>query len=135
MECAIKRPRIPKEYLGAFKEGHRPNAKEFIDDEFAWELLKKTLSGCLKSKEILEWLTKFNNEYYRGMFTGDDLINEHAEQKERWRDEYKRKNDVMLRRSGECASSDHELTEPTNNEDRLIFMIDIKRKKMQSQDH
>lgn len=64
--------RIPKEYLGAFKAGHRATARELIDDSFSRQLLKKAMQGCEKSKEALQFLTKFNNEYHKNVLKKDD---------------------------------------------------------------
>lgn len=63
---------IPKQYLGAFKQGHRKSAREFIDDELAYYLLDKTKHGCEKSKKALEWLTQFNNEFYKAVIKRGD---------------------------------------------------------------
>ena len=68
----LAKPRVPKEYLGAFKVGHRHASREFIDEELSVELLNKTLSGCEKSREALEWLTRFNNEYHKGVVKKKD---------------------------------------------------------------
>lgn len=62
--------RVPKEYLGAFKRGHRLSSKEFIDDEFSLELLNK---GDEKSLDALKFLTKFNNEYHKAVLKKGDL--------------------------------------------------------------
>lgn len=66
------RKRIPKEYLGAFKNGHRKSAREFIDEELATKLLERVERGCLESEKALVWLTKFNNEYYKSVIDRDD---------------------------------------------------------------
>lgn len=64
--------RVPKEFLGAFKKGHRKVVREFIDEELAIKLLEKVQQGCKTSRKALEWLTKFNNEYYK------DVINKNS---------------------------------------------------------
>lgn len=56
---------MPKEYLGAFKKGHRLASQEFIDEELSLILLRKAEEGCEESKKALEWLTKFNNEFHK----------------------------------------------------------------------
>lgn len=64
---------IPKEYLGAFKAGHRKTSIDFIDEELAFVLLRKVQKdNCQKSKEALEFLTKFNNEYYKNVIKKGD---------------------------------------------------------------
>jgi hypothetical protein len=63
---------IPKEYLGAFKRGHRHDAKEFVDEELSQKLLEKAEKGCEASKEALLWLTRFNNEYHKSVFRRAD---------------------------------------------------------------
>lgn len=52
---------IPRQYRSAFKQGHRVSAREYIDDELAHLLWER---GDPKSLETLEWIAKFNNEYY-----------------------------------------------------------------------
>lgn len=63
---------IPKEYLGAFKRGHRHDAKEFVDEELSQKLLEKAERGCEESKATLLWLTRFNNEYHKSVFRRAD---------------------------------------------------------------
>lgn len=64
--------RVPKEYLGAFKPGHRKGVREYVDDDFSYKLLEKALDGCLESKKALEFLTRFNNEFLRGVVKKND---------------------------------------------------------------
>lgn len=65
--------RVPKEFLGAFKQGHRANVRDFIDDEFAHKLLKQVQkNNDPEARAALEWLTKYNNEYYRGVLKKND---------------------------------------------------------------
>jgi hypothetical protein len=60
---------IPREYLGAFKAGHRASARPFIDDELSHKLLVKVLDyGCDEARQALEYITKFNNEFYKDVF-------------------------------------------------------------------
>ncbi len=61
---------VPKQFLGAFKLGHRKNVREFIDDELAHELLDKIERSQYKDLEAiknLEYITRVNNEYYRNV--------------------------------------------------------------------
>lgn len=85
--------------LGAFKKGHRRPAREFIDDEFAYKLLKQMEQGCSSAKESLEWLAQFNNEYHRNWFRKEALIPFHADESlkdECSKREYAVKNDVYF---------------------------------------
>lgn len=63
---------VPKEYLGAFKRGHRRASREFIDDEFSQDLLKRALAGDTKAEEALKFLTRFNNEFHKGVVKKGD---------------------------------------------------------------
>ncbi len=93
----MKKPRIPKEYLGAFKKGHRHAAREYVDEEFAEGLLRLSQSGVAWAREALEWITKFNNEYYKCVFTktSDDIIQTSDERKERYTAQNKRQIDLI----------------------------------------
>lgn len=64
---------IPKEYLGAFKCGHRPSAREFIDEELSFKLLERIIQfNCEESRMALAWLTKFNNEFHKNVIKKGD---------------------------------------------------------------
>jgi hypothetical protein len=63
---------VANRFLGAFKCGHRFSAQEYIDDDFAFELLEKFNKGDDKAGEALEWIAKYNNEYYRGVLKKND---------------------------------------------------------------
>ncbi len=64
---------IPREYLGAFKAGHRASSRPFIDEELAKRLLRKVIDeNCEESKAHLEYITKFNNEYYKAVVKKGD---------------------------------------------------------------
>ncbi len=67
-----KSKKIPIEYWGAFKSGHRRGVREYIDDEYAFDLLKQAQSGSKKADEALRWLAKYNNETYRGVLKKND---------------------------------------------------------------
>lgn len=68
-----KNRRIPKEFLGAFKQGHRQNVREFIDDALAYELLEKVeKNNDQEARKALEWITRYNNEFYRGVLKKND---------------------------------------------------------------
>lgn len=69
------KPYIPKRFLGAFKAGHRASAREFIDEELAYKLLKRVLSSNYSDTEAIEaldYLTKFNNEYHKAVIKKGD---------------------------------------------------------------
>lgn len=93
------KPRIPKEYLGAFKCGHRKASREFIDEDLSWALLKKiTETGCLESKRALAYIAKFNNEFYKAVLPKDDPEPLHGSAEMRSdcnRRSYMSKNDVF----------------------------------------
>jgi hypothetical protein len=83
---------IPKEFLGAFKAGHRASARDFIDDEFSYQLLSRYLKqGCEESKRALEFITKFNNEYHKNVVKKGDKNALHSTDELR-RDCYEREN-------------------------------------------
>ena len=89
---------MPKEFLGAFKKGHRHASREFIDEEFSLQLLKKTFEGCEKSRNALIWLTKFNNEYHKNVIKKGDESALHLTDEQRkdcYKREYARKNDLF----------------------------------------
>lgn len=69
----MRRKNIPKEYLGAFKAGHRQSAREFIDEDLSYALLKKIIdTGCEESKKALAYITKFNNEFHKAVVKKGD---------------------------------------------------------------
>lgn len=92
---------IPKIYLGAFKIGHRRTSREFIDDAFADELLKKVQKdNCPKAKEALEFLTKFNNEFHKNVVKKGDKKALHSKEEHRIdcsRRDNARNRDVFVR--------------------------------------
>ena len=67
--------RVPKQYLGAFKKGHRHSVREMIDEELSWTLLDKIVKSKYtdtKAMEELAYITKFYNEYYRNVIKKGD---------------------------------------------------------------
>jgi hypothetical protein len=68
---------VPKEFLGAFKRGHRADSKDLIDDELATKLLRKAEEGCEESRATLIWLTKFNNEFHKNVCKKGDRTTVH----------------------------------------------------------
>jgi hypothetical protein len=70
-----KAKKVPKRWLGAFKRGHRFSDRAFIDEDQAWEMLERWEESGGSDKEaeqVLDYLTKFNNEYYRGVLKKGD---------------------------------------------------------------
>lgn len=66
---------VPKKWLGAFKKGHRFSDREYIDEDQAWEMLERWEKSGGTDKEaesVLDYLTKFNNEYYKGVIKKGD---------------------------------------------------------------
>jgi len=64
---------IPREFLGAFKAGHRAASRPFIDEEFSYQLLRKwKMEGCEESRQALEYITKFNNEFHKNVVKKND---------------------------------------------------------------
>lgn len=64
---------IPKEFLGAFKAGHRKTSREFIDERLSLTLLKKVIEdNCEESRKTLEYITRFNNEFHKNVIKKGD---------------------------------------------------------------
>lgn len=83
---------IPKEFLGAFKAGHRSASRPFIDEDLANELLHKVLKeGCEESRKALKWLSKFNNEFHKNVIKKHDDTSLHCTEDLR-KDCYAREN-------------------------------------------
>lgn len=127
MEAAVKR-KIPKEYLGAFKEGHRKTARSFVDQDYTLDLLFKAERGDQASKEALEWITKFNNEHYKCVFKkdGTDFTETHEDRKRLQREDWKRREDVTA--TGVFNIDAADLAQHPS-EDLLILLIDLKKEK------
>jgi hypothetical protein len=95
------RPYIPKRFLGAFKVGHRASAKEFIDEELAYKLLKRILDSNysdLDALKALDYLTKFNNEYHKAVIKKGDRTALHKTKKmrqERYQANNAKNRDIM----------------------------------------
>ena len=85
---------VPRQYLGAFKCGHREKAKEFVDEDFSRELLARITASKGKDKkavEALTYLTKFNNEFHKAIINKSDTTALHNTDKLR-RDLYSKEN-------------------------------------------
>ena len=74
---------IPKRFLGAFKAGHRPSTREFIDEDLSKQLLSKIKASNWTDKEAiaqLNYITKFNNEFHKNVVKKGDPNALHGEQ-------------------------------------------------------
>lgn len=97
----MSRPRIPRRFLGAFKAGHHAAAKEFIDEELSYKLLKRIIDSNYEDLEALKaltYLTKFNNEYHKAVIKKGDLKALHFEEpmrKERYGANNAKNRDIM----------------------------------------
>lgn len=79
MSVSRKARSIPARWLGAFKKGHRYSDREHIDEDQAWELLlrwEKSKGTDKEAEEALDYLTKFNNEYYKNVVSKTDALHE-----------------------------------------------------------
>lgn len=140
--------KIPKEYLGAFKAGHRPSAREFIDDELSFELLRKVLEGDQEAKRMLEYITRFNNEFHKNVIKKGDkkaLHNTDELRKQLYDRENARNRDISSKNQGSMYSWEYvaetqavsEADQSTtvnsgrnlfNHEDVVIELIEQKKK-------
>lgn len=128
---------IPREYLGAFKAGHRAKSREFIDEELSYKLLDKVMSeGCEESRRALEYLTKFNNEFHKNVLKKGDpnaLHNTDELRKACYNRNYALvKDDYPMTGRGKVSLDDHPKMESFFNsslslshEDHLIELIDL----------
>ena len=127
--------KIPKEYLGAFKKGHRVSAREFIDEQFSYELLLKIKNSQHTDQEAinqLKYITKFNNEFHKNVVKKGSETDLHNTDELR-RDCYKRENSRNRDISSAYASELVRLPEQINkdfrhHEETLIAIIDENRK-------
>ena len=78
MSVSKKARNIPKEYLGAFKKGHRFSSRDMIDEELSWELLeriekaKKAGKTDKEAEEALAYIARFNNEFHKNVIKKND---------------------------------------------------------------
>lgn len=131
-----KRERVPKKYLGAFKHGHRRGVRDYIDDEFSLKLLKLAELGDAKALEALEWITKYNNEVYRGVLKKNDpdaIHNTPELYKEASDGHNARRRDVMCYGKARGADNRDECVEKhldrhpdLNHEDTVIDLLSPK---------
>lgn len=66
---------IPKQFLGAFKRGHRKPSRNFIDESLSYELLERVLKSGYEDREAIEalaYLTRFNNEFHKNVIKKGD---------------------------------------------------------------
>jgi hypothetical protein len=97
----MRKSPIPKEFLGAFKAGHRAVSRTFIDEELSYRLLSQWIDdGCVEAKEALEWLTRFNNEFHKNIIKKGDPSALHKSDELRrdcYARNYARNNDLFLK--------------------------------------
>jgi hypothetical protein len=126
----LKNKRIPKEFLGAFKAGHRLDARSFIDDEFAHGLLALVKAGNDEAKALLDWICQFNNEFYKCVFSKKhkNILRGQKRRRERYNAEKARQRDAI---SGGFSVSyfDMDAISVESPEDAIIALIDLKREK------
>lgn len=70
MSVSKKAKNVPAQYLGAFKKGHRAAVRDFIDEDFSWELLEKIEKSNWTDQEAMDqlaYITKFNNEFHKNV--------------------------------------------------------------------
>lgn len=119
--------RIPKQFLGAFKRGHRETSKEFIDEGLSYELLKRVLDSDYGDEEALEalnFLTKFNNEFHKNVVKKGDptaLHKTEAQRRECYARENARNRDLMSVRRHLRVQMDVTVLESVKLRDDLIL--------------
>ena len=122
--------------MSCFKAGHRVASKEFIDEEFAKDLLEKIEESQYTDKEAmatLDFLHKFNSEYHKNVLKKDDPTALHQTKKLR-RDCYSRENgrnrDILSMRRDKVLTHEESIiqieTLSQHPEDWLIDILDGK---------
>lgn len=94
MSVSKKARNVPKQFLGAFKKGHRVSVREFIDEEMSWQLLNRIENSNYTDTEAiqaLEYITRFNNEFHKNVIKKGDVNALHNTDELR-RDLYSREN-------------------------------------------
>lgn len=141
----MRKPYIPKRFLGAFKAGHRLASRAFIDEEFSYQLLNRIISSNYCDKvaiEALDYLTKFNNEYHKAVIKKGDseaLHNTNEMYQERSNANNARNRDIMsiLHHKLEpltSTPSQNKITinahssEDQSHEDVMVDLLDAKNK-------
>ena len=67
--------KVPKEYLGAFKKGHRYSVRDEVHEDLSWSLLNRIIDSKYTdtaAMEALAFLSKFNNEYLKNVIKKGD---------------------------------------------------------------
>jgi hypothetical protein len=121
----MRKPAIPKQYLGAFKAGHRASAREFIDEDLSYSLLNKIVdSGYTdtESMETLAYIAKFNNEFHKNVIKKGDEAALHKDEDMR-KDCYDRENsrnrDIMSRERNQLVSIEPRIVDNEGGEIKL----------------
>lgn len=155
----MSKPVIPKKFLGAFKAGHRATVRDFIDEELSYKLLRKIINSKYKDLESikqLEYITKFNNEYYKAVIKHNDNNSLHNTS-ELVRDCFTRNNirnrDLLSKEPNKFTSISYQMTNNdslkeqklekhinsnrnlTNHEENLIDLIDVKKEILNPNKH
>lgn len=120
-----KKYRIPKEFLGAFKAGHRQSARDFIDEEFSYELLRKVVEdGDQEAKKQLAYITKFNNEFHKNVIKKGDpnaLHNTDKLRKDCYDRENARNRDITSREGKRFSTIDDIISAEASSGDKLTL--------------
>ncbi len=77
MGISKKARNVPKQWLGAFKKGHRYSSRDAVDEDLAWELLdrwEKSKGTDTEAKEALDFMSKFNNEFHKNVVSKTDPL-------------------------------------------------------------
>ncbi len=122
----MKRPPIPKSFLGAFKAGHRATSRDSIDEELSYLLLNRILDSNyadIEAVNLLTFIAKFNNEFHKNVIKKGDESALHNTNELR-RDCYSRENcrnrDILSRDSFKLTSFDDNLESIQGTLDRGI---------------
>lgn len=116
---------IPPDFLGAFKAGQRPGTQEYLDDEFAHELLDRIIASNYQDAEAiahLKYLAQFNDEFEKDFIrtTGREPL--HATEAERL--ELHRRNNARNRDVFSRENSNLKRFAPTDSEGEVCATID-----------
>ncbi len=60
--------KVPLRFLPAFSFGCPGSIRDFLDDTLSWRLLKGALKGDKTAIEQLDFIARFNEEFYRSYF-------------------------------------------------------------------
>ncbi len=107
----MRRPAIPKRFLGAFKAGHRATSRVFIDEELSYKLLNQIIDSNwtdLKAIQELDYITKFNNEFHKDVFKAKDNLHNNQDLRKDCGDRNNARNrDILSRDYSKIASTNN----------------------------